>query len=178
MAAESGSRLDLKDLSRGLPAITPAFGETLAQAAAVCLEDQDHQLGVDFSVEGDLEALFQLHWPTTDDQMRRCWNDLEFTTEQGAYGVAILIIRSLTDFTVIERSYKGTGIDYWLGHEGELPFQNKARLEVSGIRNGDNNTINRRVRRKLAQASASDGSLPAFVVVVEFGNPLSKVQKR
>jgi hypothetical protein len=47
-----------------------------------------------------------------------------------------MLIRQLTQFTVIERSRKGTGFDYWLGSEdeaGELPFQNKVRLEVSGI---------------------------------------------
>lgn len=66
----------------------------------------------------------------------RCWNDEEFTTEQAAYGIAFLIIRELTDLTVIERSRKGTGFDYWLGtttDEGQ-PFKNKVRLEVSGIR--------------------------------------------
>jgi len=41
---------------------------------------------------------------------------------------------------VIERSRKGTGFDYWLGSAdevGELPFQNKVRLEVSGIGKAD-----------------------------------------
>ncbi len=36
----------------------------------------------------------------------RCWNDEEFTTEQAAYGIAFLIVRELTDLTVIERSRK------------------------------------------------------------------------
>ncbi|MFN6464941.1 MAG: hypothetical protein RMZ41_024410 [Nostoc sp. DedVER02] len=51
-----------------------------------------------------------------------------------------MLIRQLTEFTVIERSRKGTGFDYWLGSEeetGELPFQNKVRLQVPGIRKAD-----------------------------------------
>ena len=43
-------------------------------------------------------------------------------------------------YTVIHRSRKGTGFDYWLGdekNEDELPLQSKARLEVSGIRRAD-----------------------------------------
>lgn len=111
--------------------------------------------------------------------MRRCWNDLEFTTEQGAYGVALLIIRAVTDFTVIERSRKGTGFDYWLGYEeDELSFSTKARLEVSGIRSGDTQSVKKRVKRKLNQTNISDGSLPALIVVVEFGTPLSQVKRK
>ena len=73
----------------------------------------------------------------------------EFTTEQAAYGTAFLIIRELTDLTVIERSRKGTGFDYWLGtfdtDEGQL-FQNKVRLEVSGIRKGDSSRVKARLK--------------------------------
>lgn len=72
------------------------------------------------------------------------WNDEEFTTEQAAYGIAFLIVRELTDLTAIARSSKGTRFDYWLGTVdtmGEIPFQNKVRLEVSGIRQGDGSRV-------------------------------------
>ena len=90
------------------------------------------------TVNGDFDAKFELSWQPVTEQMLRCWNDEEFTTEQAAYGIAFLIVRELTDLTVIERSRKGTGFDYWLGtttdvDEGQ-PFKNKVRLEVSGIR--------------------------------------------
>jgi hypothetical protein len=48
---------------------------------------------------------------------------------------AILLMRALTGYTVIERSRKGTGFDWWLGTEDNL-FQGKVRLEVSGILRG------------------------------------------
>jgi hypothetical protein len=38
--------LNLAALHQGLPAITPAYGVTLAEAAAVCLNAQGHQSGV------------------------------------------------------------------------------------------------------------------------------------
>lgn len=175
-----GPKINLEDLKQGLPAITAAYGESLAQAAAVCFEDQKHTCGVELSVNGNFNAAFETYWTAVDDQMRRCWNDLEFTTEQAAYGVAFLLIRAVTEFTVIERSRKGTGFDYWLGYEEDqdLPFANKARLEVSGIRNGNNSTVNKRVKQKLNQTNVSDGYLPAFVVVVEFGKPTSRVKKK
>ena len=53
-----------------------------------------------------------------------------------------------------------------------------ARLEVSGIRKGDERTIKTRVRQKLKQVAKSDGSLPAYIVVVEFGTPISEVAEK
>ena len=171
----------LAKLGEGLPAITPSFGAALAEACAICLEEQSHCQGVQISVDGDFRATFELYWQTITDQMLRCWNDREFTTEQAAYGIAFLLIIKLTDFTVIERSRKGTGFDYWLGVEdntNELPFQNKVRLEVSGIREGDDRRIKARDKQKVEQTKASDGTFPAYIVVVEFSKPLSFMVKK
>jgi hypothetical protein len=114
--------------------------------------------------------------------MLRCWNDEQYTTEQGAYGVAFLLILSLTDYTVIERSRKGTGFDYWLGKkedQKDLPFKNSARLEVSGIRNGDVSKVNSRTLKKLKQVEPTDKTmLPAYIVIVEFNAPTSQVVKK
>ncbi|MEG3845987.1 hypothetical protein QT971_01810 [Microcoleus sp. herbarium19] len=78
-------------------------------------------------------------------------------------------------FTVIERSRKGTGFDYWLGIQDStatLPFQRMARLEVSGIRQGNRSQINARVKQKIEQTRASDAQgLPAYIIVVEFARP-------
>lgn len=49
-----------------------------------------------------VRAKFKLYWQPVTEQMLRCWNDEEFTTEQAAYGIAFLIIRQLTDLTVID----------------------------------------------------------------------------
>lgn len=171
----------LTKLGEGLPAITPSFGAALAEACAICLHDQGHAQGVELQVSGEFAVHFNLYWQTVTDQMLRCWNDREFATEQAAYGIAFMLIRHLTSYTVIERSRRGTGFDYWLGNEnatGELPFQNKVRLEVSGIRRGDASRIKARVKQKIEQTNPSDGSLPAYIVVVEFSQPRSvMVQK-
>ncbi len=166
----------LAKLGEGLPAITPSFGAALAEACAICLEEQGHSQGVEITVNGDFEATFQIYWQTVTDQMLRCWNDKEYTTEQAAYGIAFMLIGKLTDFTVIERSRKGTGFDYWLGNKddtNELPFQNKVRLEVSGIRRGDDRRVKARIKQKMEQTSPSDGAFPACIIVVEFSRPLS-----
>lgn len=169
--------LNLQHLNQGLPAITPAFGAAIAEACAVCLTDEGHQPKLAIEVEGEFSTTFQLDWQPVTEQTRRCWSDEEYTTEQAAYGIAFLLILQLTNLTVIERSRKGTGFDYWLGlHDSTttLPFQRMARLEVSGIRKGSRSQINARVRQKTEQTRASDAQgLPAYIIVVEFSRPIS-----
>ena len=78
-----------------------------------------------------------------------------------------------TDYTVIERSRKGTGFDYMLGDRQEPFFIPKARLEVSGIMHEtDGNTVEQRFRQKSKQTLKTDTTrLPAYVAVVEFSKP-------
>jgi hypothetical protein len=168
------SILKLQELATGLPAITPAFGACLAEAA-VCLEGNGHNNGVELLVSGDFTGRFKLYWPDVTQQMRRCWNDYEVTTEHGAYAIAILLIHELTQFTLIERSFKGTGIDYWLGDKDDPFLRQKARLEVSGIREGNQSAIKRRLNVKLNQITRSGGMLPTYIVIVEFSQPTSQV---
>lgn len=177
----SSLKLDLSDLSRGLPAITPAFGETLAEAAAICLVEQEHLPGVELKVEGEFNATFQLWWPEVTDQMRRCWNDQDYTTEQAAYGIALMVVQHLTDLVVVERSIRGTGFDYWLGKRREsdsIPFEKAVRLEVSGIRSGNRSQILTRVKLKKEQVKPTDALAPAYIIVVEFSQPLARIIKR
>jgi hypothetical protein len=73
---------------------------------------------------------------------------------------------------------EGTGFDWWLGNDDDL-FQAKARLEVSGILKGTTKQISSRISSKKSQTRQSDAlGLAAFVVVVEFGTPRSRVVQR
>ena len=176
----NGLQLKLADLKLGTPGITPAFGEGLAEAAGVCLEERKHSSPTPMQISGEALGSAILEWKPTSDQMRRCWNDDEVATEHGAYGIAALLVPRITNLQVVERSKKGTGFDYWLGTsaETETLFQNKARLEVSGIRTGPETIIASRVRKKLEQTEISDAALSAVVIVVEFSGPQSRVAKR
>lgn len=173
--------LDLCQLQKGLPAITPSFGAALAEACAICLSDQGHQPGITLVVQGDFSNAFTLLYPEVTDQMRRCWNDYEYATEQAAYGVALLLIQQLTELTVVERSRKGTGFDYWLGtaSESDNPlFKKTVRLEVSGIRQGSSQQIRTRVKLKAAQVKPTDALAPAYIAVIEFSQPIAQIVRR
>jgi len=172
--------LDLNDLTVGMPGIEPARGASFAHAVVTCLEERRHRSGVVMIVDGDFNQSFSLRWDPIDDQIRRSWADFEDATEKGAYGIAALLVVHLTEWTVVERARKGRGFDYWLGRKDceTVLFQNTARLEVSGIREGDEHELNRRVRMKVIQVKPDPQRLPSFVVVVEFGRPRARMVKR
>jgi hypothetical protein len=114
------------------------FGAICADAdAAVCLDDQGHPNCVMLQINGIQSCVIELQWSAIDDTVRRFNADQEVATEYGAYGIAALIMPSLTGLTIIERSIKGKGFgfDFWLGStadSGSL-FQRKARLEGNRV---------------------------------------------
>ena len=110
------------------------MGSAMAEAAAVCLEENFHTFGAELVVTGRFQNTYDLDWTQVTEQVRRTWADLREATEFGAEGVAILLIKEETDYTTIERAAIGTRIDRWLGYESDTPdFQRRARLETSGI---------------------------------------------
>ncbi len=150
-----------------------------SEAAAVCLDFHGHELGKLLSVEGDLQGQFELVWTEVTQQMKDSRSDMDYTVESGAYCLAMLIVEKLTNLKVTRQSQKRTGFDYWLGAEDEVAMQKKARLEVSGILKGSKGQINQRLKEKVEQTKKSDNlNLPAYVVVVEFSQPLIKIRKR
>lgn len=152
----------------------------MAEAAGVCLESQGHTPGVRLSVTGGNSSSYSLQWPSTSEQIRRTWDDPEEATENGASGIAALLIIRETGYAPIARSRKGTGIDYWLGDAANATaLEYQARLEVSGLRRGDGRAVRNRVRQKLAQTAPSDQTeLPAYVIVVEFSTPQAEVRRK
>lgn len=175
--AKKVRQLDLAKLSRGSPpGITPEMGAFAAQAAVVLFE-RKHKSGVQMEVVEKQTNRFKVLWPKLHADARRTHNDLPEAAEQGAYGIAFLLAEEFTKFKVIERSRKGTGFDYWLGTGDQHPFQQAARMEVSAIID-DAEAVDARVRAKMKQTDASKGKLPAFVAVVEFGQPKSVFKKR
>lgn len=173
--------LDLDTLSLGLPGVTPALGRTHVEACMVRLQNQGHATGQGLSISGDLgEEKAKLNWAGhVDVQMLNAYNDDEVTTESAAYGVAFLIIINMTSYTIIRKSKKGTGFDYWLGRNDDDVdiFADSARLEVSGIRRANSDAeFDRRVRDKVLQTAPTDGrNLPAYIMVTDFAIPRTRV---
>jgi hypothetical protein len=173
----------LEDEKRtGMPGISKRRGGSFKEAAITCLEENGHAPGVSIEVDGDSNLSIKVIWTIEGnaDQRLDSWRDRSEAAEHGAYGIAALLIDLLTEYTVIDRSKKGTGFDYWLGKKGmNAPlFQDKARMEVSGILKGNESDIKGRVRQKENQIAPSDGSLPGIIAVVEFSAPRARMRTK
>ena len=151
----------------------------MAEAAGVCLESQGHAPGVTLQVRGaNRTGNCILRWPVITEQARQAWNYHERATELGAVGVAVLLAERETGYQVISQSHKGTGFDFWLGDVSAQGFTERAILEVSGIRQGNDGVVEARMREKLQQTRRSRNlTLPAYVIVIEFGRPLAEVRR-
>jgi len=155
------------------------MGATYAEAAGVCFHHGGHDPGVVMDVRGVEECQLPVRWPPVTEQMLRSRNDLQDATRDGAYAVAIGLALELTGLKVVLQTKKGPGFDYWLGESEDSLFQGANRLEVSGILKGDRNDVQTRINKKKRQVGKSDQSgLPAFVCVVEFGQPQSHFVKK
>lgn len=166
--------ISLEIIKAGMPGLTPIIGNYLYENCLVCLKKAGHEDGVLIQVRGVCEDVFSLQWvDNVSEQMLRSYQDELETTEFGAVCISIVLAKRLTDYTVIERSWHGTGIDYWLGYEDDPLFQRAARLEVSGIKiETASNTVEARYNQKVLQTQLSDQTqLPAFISIVEFGTP-------
>jgi hypothetical protein len=172
------NEISLASLAKGQGNLTPACGAMMAEAAAVCLEDQGHGLSVSLSIEGDFTEVVTLYREPVDERARWSHNDTERATENGAYGVSLLALQELTGLTVLLQSRRGSGFDFWLGPDSGFLFQAGIRLEVSGIRRGDETSIRRRLRSKIRQTEQSQQLAPAYVAVVEFSQPVLRVVRR
>ena len=173
------------DISKDIPVtgLTTSFMNSIAEAAIVCFDDQNHDSGVTLRIEGELNESIIFQWSTeVSFQIKDTWNDLQEATEYGATYLAVLIIHYFTPLKVIKRSRKRTGFDYWLGEKEDenYPFQEKSRLEISGIlQENKRNSVDKRVKEKLNQTKQSDNlNLPAYIVVVGFHQPQAQVAKK
>ncbi|TAE25961.1 MAG: hypothetical protein EAZ92_11415 [Candidatus Kapaibacterium sp.] len=169
--------LNINDIKNGLPGITPVAGAFLHEGCVVCLAHQNHNgAGTTFPVSGDAAKNYTLVWTDIySEELDRAWKDQIDATEYGAVCLAVLLALKLTKYTIIEKSVRKTGFDYWLGDKDDILFQKKARLEISGIFQGNKTELNRRYNIKLQQTNLSDNlRLPAYIGVVEFGRPTAK----
>jgi len=171
--------LDLGSLADGMPpGLSRERGAAMAQAARVCLTESQHPSPCSLTVDGGHAANLPLAFEEAGDVELRSWNDREEATQQGAYAVAILLMKRLDNLAVLERSRRGTHFDWWLGPAGsDRLFQDKICLEVSGIRDGSEAQIRERVSQKWERfgTAASDGS-NRRVVVVEYSRPLVRTR--
>ena len=179
---EKMKSLDIDQLSQGLPTITPIFCRMLVESAVFCLEYNRH-VSKNCILDGHdgLNEKFDLAWNSPDSRVLNTYGDLQEVTEYGATGIAILLTVTNTKYSTVSRAFKAHGFDYWVGDKDADTgvFQEKARLEISGILSGSEATFRQRIKQKTSQTDKSDSmGTDCYISVVEFGDPKASLLQK
>ncbi|MBR4273786.1 MAG: hypothetical protein IKQ30_13235 [Bacteroidales bacterium] len=167
-------KLELSDILKGLPGISSVEGANLHENCVVELHRHNHSSPTTLQLSGKRDVDVSLVWTDSfDDVLDRTYADRQCSIERSAVCISVLLALKLTDYTVIERSRKGTGFDYMLGYKDDFFYTPKARLEISGISEEKrSNTLKARFEQKSRQTDISDSSnMPAYISIVELKTP-------
>jgi hypothetical protein len=170
MNSEIKPILPLHDLSERHYGVTVAMGESLTEAAMVCLH-RHHISPQDIQLTRDLQYVTATaQWEIPSARALAAYNNEIDATELGAYAMAIAGVELVDHLVAVARAETRTGADYYLLPIG-IPvtdLENCIRLEVSGMNTGGQVELNRRLAAKVNQAKRGDSPLPAIAVVVSF----------
>lgn len=173
--------LKLSKILEGMPGISLVEGANLYENSIVMLHKMNHCSSVILGIDGIVKEDVPLEWEgEVSEQLERTYADAESLTERSAVCISVLLALELTEYTVVERSRKGTGFDYMLGDKNDKFYMPKARLEISGIeRETKSNNLERRFNQKTRQTDKTDYTkMPAYVSVVEFSTPKALFGKK
>jgi hypothetical protein len=175
--------LYINNLKNVCPEISAKQCDFYAEGCAVALEAQGPLPLVELVVDGDFLKKYSLLWDTPES--KRGWREPKDLAHYGALAIAFHIATSLTEYQVVDQARSdGGGFDYYLCFKEGDPRYNpdnfmNARLEISGINNGDFKALTKRVREKLEQTNPSDSwNIPAYVIVTEFSKPIVYIKKK
>ena len=162
---------DLHELHERHPGLTEFLCKSLAEAAEVCLY-RHHEPPVNIDVEyRDHQSSRTLNWSVPDEVAKKAHNNSNDATEDGAYSVSLAVLEVEVGLVTYGRTKTKTGADWWVGPPGgslDLDFEDKIRLEVSGIDAGSLAQFQQRLRSKIQQTIDGNSDTPAIAAIVEF----------
>lgn len=167
-------QLNVGSLFKKMPRLTLGCTLPRGEAAAVCLDSQGHATRCRLAVEGEYSETFRVIRPDASSEMKASHDDEVKAVEHAAEGIAFLLMRHLTPYTVVQQMRRGTAADWWLAQRGKL-LQNAARLECSGTLRGGTDELSRRTKQKLERARKAKPTLPTYVCVTSFKYARAKV---
>lgn len=163
-------KLPLDDMEQRHRALTESLAGCYREAAAVCL-NRHHASPTEIMMsDNGSRSSAEVSWDAPDQRTVDAWGNEIDTTEAGAYGCVIAALELQRRVFAVRRAETGTGADYYVGPEGSgiEDLENCLRLEVSGISDGDDKAVTRRLLEKVQQAQRGSSSLPAIAGVIGF----------
>lgn len=163
--------LDLPSIKEGMPGMHRDLASHYYSACMTTLHRSGYKDWDPLHLDGNSKRDIPIHWNDYfDDEIDRSWKEINYCTDHAAVCLSCVLAVHETDYTIIERSCKGDGFDYWMGYKDDILFNRVARLEISGIlKESTTNTIEKRLNIKKKQTEQSDSScLPAYISIIEF----------
>ena len=164
------SRLSLEEMHVRHFALTQPIAGGYREAASVCLQRHNQSpLDLTLSDNGSTTTA-EVLWDVPTAQMNAAWANTTDTTEAGAYGCVIASVELLRNLFAVRRAETETGADYYIGPQGAgmEDLEDCLRLEISGVSDGNQRDVERRLLEKVAQAQRGNSSLPAVAGVIGF----------
>ncbi len=152
--------LVIETLKQITPALDSMHCDFLSQNCIAALEESQHKTGCMLSVTGDSIIDFRLEWSRKIN--KASFEESGDVTKNAAEAIAFFLTPELTTYTIVRKSEKGTGFDYWLSYDEKHPLYKPknfltARLEISGIKKKTKfNTMKKRIDGKKLQVGRSD----------------------
>jgi hypothetical protein len=168
------SRLRLHDMHLRHRALTPAIAGCYQEAASVCFQ-RHHSSPTEIRIsDNNTNSSAQVEWEAPDSRTSDAWANETDTTEAGAYGCVIASVELVRNLMAVRRAETGTGADYYVGPDGAGvdDLEDCLRLEVSGVNDGDEKAVRKRLLEKVVQAQRGNSSLPAIAGVIGFSERL------
>jgi hypothetical protein len=170
--------LPLRNLHERHRALTVAVGGSYEEAAAVCLQ-RHHQPPTELTLsDNGAQSARDVSWTPPNERTRGAWANTTDATEAGACACVIAGVETLRGLLAVRRAETGTGADYYIGPlgAGANDLEDCRRLEVSGVDQGDEREVLRRLNQKVRQARDGSSSLPALAGVIGFAERLLVIQ--
>lgn len=168
---------ELPNLHKRHRGLTPAVCASYAEAAGVCLSRHHYpprSLSLTTPTGGGAR---EVDWKQPSKRTRDAWANRDDATRDGAYGVSLAVVEAELGWVAVSRAETRTGADYYVGPRGSTDLEEAHRLEVSGVDDGDEATVTRRVGEKVRQALDGKSNLPAIASVVGFKAALVVVRE-
>lgn len=173
----------LEELKDTITLFSATQADFWSENSIVALEHNNHKTGCVLKVTGDHIEDIELQWSTT--VIKNGYREEKKFIEKSAEAISFMLSKKYTDYSVIEESCIGTGVDYWLGYDESHQCYDpsnflSARLEISGINvETPTNTVAARVKVKRKQTAQSDATaLPAYISIVEHSSPKAHFSKK
>jgi hypothetical protein len=171
-------RLQLQDLDKRHPGLTPAMAEVFFEAASVCFS-RHHSRPSDIRIElASHGASAELDWLPPTPRVQAAYANTIDTTEAGAYGVSLAAVELEAGLVAIQRAETMSGADYYVAPiGGPEDLEEALRLEVSGSDLGGRSVCRSRLSQKIEQTRKANHANPALASVVGFSERLILVSE-